>query len=170
MRLVGWRHFCPGFSKNEPLRLPIAKCATGSPLTRPLMEASSVNAIPPRQGVANAPKWDGFRCLVFRDGERERRSKLERFAAEFLANPEVSVCHSRRSGACGVQDGSARAKAVQFAASAPIGVILQSPGGSAGAASASAQVRTNRRAFVRASAPPRCRTPAGSRRLSWLPT
>src|SRR5688572_993758 len=40
------------------------------------MEATSVAAIPTGDGWQYEPKWDGFRCLVFRDGsEVELRSK-----------------------------------------------------------------------------------------------
>src|SRR5437763_14723455 len=40
------------------------------------MEAESVNAIPDGQGWQYEPKWDGFRCLAFRDGESvDLRSK-----------------------------------------------------------------------------------------------
>jgi ATP-dependent DNA ligase len=34
------------------------------------MEAKLVDAIPKGEGWQYEPKWDGFRCLVFRDGER----------------------------------------------------------------------------------------------------
>src|SRR5438552_2027316 len=34
----------------------------------PPMEALLVNKIPNGQGWQYEPKWDGFRCLVFRDG------------------------------------------------------------------------------------------------------
>lgn len=40
------------------------------------MEALSADAIPPPPGWQYEPKWDGFRCLAFRDGPRmELRSK-----------------------------------------------------------------------------------------------
>ena len=40
------------------------------------MEASSVADIPTGEGWQYEPKWDGFRCLVFRDGDDvELRSK-----------------------------------------------------------------------------------------------
>jgi ATP-dependent DNA ligase len=40
------------------------------------MEAKSVDAIPEGPGWQYEPKWDGFRCLAFRDGESvELRSK-----------------------------------------------------------------------------------------------
>jgi ATP-dependent DNA ligase len=36
----------------------------------PPMEAASADAIPAGDGWLYEPKWDGFRCLAFRDGER----------------------------------------------------------------------------------------------------
>ncbi|TWP48152.1 ATP-dependent DNA ligase [Lentzea tibetensis] len=41
------------------------------PLTPPLqpMLASAVDAIPDDDGLLFEPKWDGFRCVVFRDGD-----------------------------------------------------------------------------------------------------
>lgn len=41
------------------------------PLTPPVqpMLASSVDEVPERDGLLFEPKWDGFRCLVFRDGD-----------------------------------------------------------------------------------------------------
>ena len=42
----------------------------------PPMEAKLVDALPEGQGWQFEPKWDGFRCLVFRDGDRvELQSK-----------------------------------------------------------------------------------------------
>src|SRR5437764_8796740 len=42
----------------------------------PPMEAKLVESIPEGEGWQYEPKWDGFRCLAFRDGERiELRSK-----------------------------------------------------------------------------------------------
>src|SRR4030095_6465096 len=42
------------------------------PINPPLspMEARSVDEIPAGDGWQYEPKWDGFRCLVFRDGDR----------------------------------------------------------------------------------------------------
>ena len=39
------------------------------PLTLPPMEAKLVDALPTEPGWQFEPKWDGFRCLVFRDGD-----------------------------------------------------------------------------------------------------
>jgi ATP-dependent DNA ligase len=43
------------------MRLPIA-------ITTPPMEARIVDALPEEEGWQFEPKWDGFRCLAFRDG------------------------------------------------------------------------------------------------------
>src|SRR5947207_11801298 len=42
------------------------------PLNPPLapMEARSVDEIPTGEGWQYEPKWDGFRCIAFRDGEQ----------------------------------------------------------------------------------------------------
>lgn len=46
------------------------------PLTLPPMEAASVDAIPQGDDWEYEPKWDGFRCVAFRDRHRlELRSK-----------------------------------------------------------------------------------------------
>jgi ATP-dependent DNA ligase len=46
------------------------------PLTLEPMEAQPVDALPDGTGWQYEPKWDGFRCLVYRDGKRvELRSK-----------------------------------------------------------------------------------------------
>jgi ATP-dependent DNA ligase len=44
------------------MRLPI-------PVTTPPMEARIVDALPDDDGWQFEPKWDGFRCLAFRDGD-----------------------------------------------------------------------------------------------------
>jgi ATP-dependent DNA ligase len=53
------------------------------------MEATSVSAIPEGPGWQYEPKWDGFRCLAFRDGRKVRlQSKsgqpLERYFPELV--------------------------------------------------------------------------------------
>ncbi|HLM71657.1 MAG TPA: hypothetical protein VK459_03160, partial [Polyangiaceae bacterium] len=57
--------------------VPAASLDTSfGPLTLPLlppvepMEASVANALPPGEGWQFEPKWDGFRCLVFKSGNR----------------------------------------------------------------------------------------------------
>ncbi len=55
----------------------------------PPMEAKLVDALPGGDGWQFEPKWDGFRCLVFRDGgEVELQSKAERPLARYF--PEVA--------------------------------------------------------------------------------
>ncbi|HEX4191512.1 MAG TPA: ATP-dependent DNA ligase [Stellaceae bacterium] len=44
------------------MRLPI-------PVTTPPMEARIVDTLPEGEGWQFEPKWDGFRCLAFRDGD-----------------------------------------------------------------------------------------------------
>ncbi|MGZ5861515.1 MAG: ATP-dependent DNA ligase [Croceibacterium sp.] len=60
----------------------------------PPMEALSVDAIPAGPDWQYEPKWDGFRCLVFRDGERvELQSKagkpLTRYFPDVAANAKA---------------------------------------------------------------------------------
>jgi ATP-dependent DNA ligase len=60
------------------------------PLTAPYapMEARLVDEIPDGPGWLYEPKWDGFRCLAFRDGERiELQSKSGQPLARYF--PEV---------------------------------------------------------------------------------
>ena len=40
------------------------------PLSFPVMEASTVAELPAESGWQFEPKWDGFRCVAFRDGHR----------------------------------------------------------------------------------------------------
>ena len=61
-------------------------------VTPPLapMEAKLVDALPEGPGWQYEPKWDGFRCLVFRDGEEvELQSKSGRPLARYF--PEVAA-------------------------------------------------------------------------------
>src|SRR5438045_3870554 len=53
------------------------------------MEARSVDAIPEGLAWQYEPKWDGFRCLAFRDGDRvvlqsKRGEPLERYFPEMV--------------------------------------------------------------------------------------
>jgi ATP-dependent DNA ligase len=60
------------------------------PLRQPFapMEALSVDTIPTGEGWRYEPKWDGFRCLVFRDGAKvELQSKSGRSMSRYF--PEV---------------------------------------------------------------------------------
>jgi ATP-dependent DNA ligase len=54
----------------------------------PPMEAKLVDALPEGEGWRYEPKWDGFRCLVFRDGDAvELQSKAGRPLGRYF--PEV---------------------------------------------------------------------------------
>jgi ATP-dependent DNA ligase len=54
------------------------------------MEAKLVDALPKGDGWQFEPKWDGFRCLAYRDGaEMELQSKAERPLARYF--PEVAA-------------------------------------------------------------------------------
>ena len=62
------------------------------PLTFPYdpMEAESVDELPAGREWQYEPKWDGFRCLIFRDGDEVRiQSKagkpLERYFPDVVA-------------------------------------------------------------------------------------
>ncbi len=60
------------------------------PLTLAPMEAKLVEALPEGEGWQFEPKWDGFRCLVFRDGDEiALQSKAGRPLARYF--PEVEV-------------------------------------------------------------------------------
>ena len=61
-----------------------------SPSTLPPMEAESVDLIPTGEGWQYEPKWDGFRCLVFRDGDQiflqsKSEKPLGRYFPEIVA-------------------------------------------------------------------------------------
>jgi len=65
------------------MRLPI-------PIATPPMEAHIVDALPEDAGWQFEPKWDGFRCLAFRDGEAvalqaKSGKPLARYFPEMLA-------------------------------------------------------------------------------------
>src|SRR5215207_9707155 len=54
----------------------------------PPMEAQSVDAIPDGGGWQYEPKWDGFRCVAFRDGDHvELQSKAGQPLARYF--PEI---------------------------------------------------------------------------------
>jgi len=58
--------------------------------TLPPMEAKLVESLPAGEGWQFEPKWDGFRCLVFRDGDQVvLQSKAERPLERYL--PEVAA-------------------------------------------------------------------------------
>ena len=56
--------------------MPASFTRLAVPLDTPPMEARLVDALPDGEGWQFEPKWDGFRCLAFRDGETiELRAK-----------------------------------------------------------------------------------------------
>jgi ATP-dependent DNA ligase len=56
------------------------------------MEATSVEAIPVGEGWQYEPKWDGFRCLAFRDGDEvELRSKAGQPLARYFPDVVAAV-------------------------------------------------------------------------------
>ena len=62
----------------------------GIPLTLPPMEAKLVESLPAEEGWQFEPKWDGFRCLVFRDGDEVAlQSKAGRPLGRYF--PEVEA-------------------------------------------------------------------------------
>src|SRR5688572_17993613 len=62
--------------------------ALAIPLDTPPMEARLTDAIPAGEGWQFEPKWDGFRCLVFGDGDTvELRSKSGKPLARYF--PEI---------------------------------------------------------------------------------
>jgi ATP-dependent DNA ligase len=70
----------------------------------PPMEAKLVDALPEGEGWRYEPKWDGFRCLVFRDGDAvELQSKAGRPLGRYF--PEVVAAVSGLKPARFVVDG-----------------------------------------------------------------
>jgi ATP-dependent DNA ligase len=68
------------------------------------MEARLVDALPADDGWQFEPKWDGFRCLVFRDGGQvELQSKAERPLARYF--PDVAARVAALAGDRFVLDG-----------------------------------------------------------------
>ncbi|WP_114951826.1 ATP-dependent DNA ligase [Sphingosinicella terrae] len=63
-------------------------------IDRPLppMEAKLVESLPTDEGWQFEPKWDGFRCLVYRDGDAvELQSKAERPLTRYFPEIEAAV-------------------------------------------------------------------------------
>src|SRR5687768_12649477 len=64
------------------------------PLSYPPMEAASVDEIPEGEEWQYEPKWDGFRCIAFRDGDRvELQSKAGQPLGRYF--PEVAAALRR---------------------------------------------------------------------------
>ena len=69
-----------------------------------LMEAESVAQLPRGAQWQYEPKWDGFRCLLIRDGERVRmQSKGGRDLVRYF--PEVASAASALSSGSFILDG-----------------------------------------------------------------
>ena len=65
-----------------------------NPPVEPML-ARSVPKIPTAEGMTYEPKWDGFRCIVFRDGDEvELASRGGKTMTRYF--PEV-VAQARRS-------------------------------------------------------------------------
>jgi len=74
------------------------------PLSLEPMEATPVDALPDGPGWAFEPKYDGFRCLVFRDGDSVRlQSRRQRPLARYF--PEVATAAAALAGPRFVLDG-----------------------------------------------------------------
>src|SRR3712207_2511770 len=59
----------------------------------PPMEAKLVDALPEGEGWQFEPKWDGFRCLVFRDGpDVHLQSKSGKPLGRYFPEIEEAVC------------------------------------------------------------------------------
>jgi ATP-dependent DNA ligase len=70
----------------------------------PPMEAMSVDEIPAGKNWQYEPKWDGFRCLVFRDGTKiELQSKSGQSLTRYF--PELVVAVASIKPKCFVLDG-----------------------------------------------------------------
>jgi ATP-dependent DNA ligase len=68
------------------------------------MEAESVAELPRGAQWQYEPKWDGFRCLLIRDGQRVRmQSKGGRDLARYF--PEIASAASDISAGCFILDG-----------------------------------------------------------------
>jgi ATP-dependent DNA ligase len=82
--------------------------STGIDLPIPLefapMEAETVDDLPAGDGWAYEPKWDGFRCLAFRDGEAiELRSKAGKPLTRYF--PDIVAALTRLNATRFVLDG-----------------------------------------------------------------
>ena len=74
------------------------------PLSFPPMEAETVDDVPAGEGWGYEPKWDGFRCLAFRDGDAiELRSKANKPLARYF--PDIVAALKQLGAARFVLDG-----------------------------------------------------------------
>ncbi len=79
-----------GLQRAEPLSSAShsTRMALAIPLETPPMEARLTDEIPDGKGWQFEPKWDGFRCLAFRDGDTvELQSKSGKPLARYF--PEI---------------------------------------------------------------------------------
>src|SRR5256885_1267473 len=75
--------------------LPAICCIMDLPISPPYspMEALSVEEIPIGREWQYEPKWDGFRCLVFRDSKNvELQSKSGRLLTRYFPDLVQTVC------------------------------------------------------------------------------
>src|SRR5690606_5624853 len=86
----------PGHAPRS--RPPWLTCRMNLPVSPPVepMLAKSVPALPTGEGMIYEPKWDGFRCLVFRDGDEvelaSRGGKtLTRYFPEMVAQARTQL-------------------------------------------------------------------------------
>jgi ATP-dependent DNA ligase len=81
MALTGHRNL-----RNAAARLPSTKLEV--PLSLQPMEATPVNDLPAGGGWLFEPKYDGFRCILFRDGDTvDLQSRRERPLGRYF--PEI---------------------------------------------------------------------------------
>src|SRR5580704_11302174 len=81
----------PALDHREPMMPAVKKArrgkvATSLPIHPPFapMEATLVDKVPVGAEWQYEPKWDGFRCLLFRDGDHiELQSKAERSLSRY---------------------------------------------------------------------------------------
>lgn len=84
--------------------MALAFSALAIPLETPPMEAKLANGIPAGSGWQFEPKWDGFRCLAFRDGDAvELMSKSGKALARYF--PEIEEALGQLDGRRFVLDG-----------------------------------------------------------------
>ncbi|HMI97768.1 MAG TPA: ATP-dependent DNA ligase [Micropepsaceae bacterium] len=78
-----------------PLRMPIPFTRLAVPLDTPPMEARLVDELPDGDGWQFEPKWDGFRCLAFRDGEAvELRAKSGKTLTRYFPDMAAALCET----------------------------------------------------------------------------
>src|SRR5438270_9393187 len=88
----------------EKLKAPFPRITLPIKPPYPPMEAKSVKEIPPEKGWLYEPKWDGFRCLVFR---KDDKVVLQSKAGQPLGRyfPELIEAFSRLPAKVFVLDG-----------------------------------------------------------------